>query len=234
VYSAIIENIMSNAKCNLLNMAVMRDTVVTVQGTQNKETRSAFCTNVAIPAADKQNWQVMRIVYDDTHGNTGNRGWNAHFYTKYGNTQTPILLKDIAEQDKVNLFGPDRWVVLPKHGQAVRGTYRTEADERAKDIKNYLWKDGAQQSDAKSMWNEPILVFRVDKVYDRGGNHSTNTWWNHQFKKFVLSKIHSDKSSEMFCQDWWKINSNTMYVENRLFMDGNPFQWENYSNDIFK
>ena len=234
LYKVLAEDILLNANLDVLDMAVIRDTVVTIQGSQKQEERSAICTNVAIPTADKLNWQVMRIVYDGAHDNTEERQWNAYFYTKYENTDVPIYLKDIAKQEMVNRYGPDRWVVLPWHNRRERHTWRTETDDLALNIYNYSWNDGVPVSGGKSMWYEPVLVFRIDKVYDRGGNYSTKSIWKHEFKKVIYSNIRKDDSWETVCQNWWKSNSHAIFVEDRMFMDGSVYKWNNYSTDMVK
>ena len=101
-------------------------------------------------------------------------------------------------------------------------------------IYNYSWNDGVPVSGGKSMWYEPVLVFRIDKVYDRGGNYSTKTFWKHEFKKYIFSKIRKDDHWETVCQTWWKNNSNAIFVEDRMFMDGSVYKWNNYSTDMVK
>ena len=90
-----------------------------------------------------------------------------------------ILLQDIANQTLVERYAPDRLAQMPMiHGMGVTDTkkpceMRTKADPRAKDVTNYFYNATAfaNYTNPLSMWNEPVLFFRVTKVLDRGENN---------------------------------------------------------------
>lgn len=94
-----------------------------------------------------------------------------------------ILLQDIASSDMVNRFADDRVarmaIEYPKSQETIiPRPIRTTADERAMDLSKYITTPVAYQyfneDTPKSMWNDPILVFRATRIYDRGHfNHAT-------------------------------------------------------------
>jgi hypothetical protein len=84
------------------------------------------------------------------------------------------------------------------------------------------------------MWNEPILVFRVTQVYDRGGNHATMTYRGTKFVKCIPSKIRESYTLEGFPKTWWQINSIGVFKDNRMTKDGEAYQWPDWNNDIIR
>ena len=94
----------------------------------------------------------------------------------YGNT--PIYLEDIADKDKVKAYAPDSYAIQPlslqdgmeKKTHATSREGRTETDEAGKKASSCVynmntWDKRAFVSD---MWLEPVLMFRVARIYDRG------------------------------------------------------------------
>ena len=234
LYSVFAQNIKENTGVDILKMAIQVDTLITIQGTEKTDLRPCYCTAVAYRKDNSNDWSLMRIITDGAYDKTGNRQWHNFFYTKYENTDVPILLKDIANQEKVDRYAPDRWAVLPLNKTEQRRDYRRAADERATNIRNYLWIDGQQATDATSMWNEPILVFRVTQVYDRGGNHATMTYRGTKFVKCIPSKIRESYTLEGFPKTWWQINSIGVFKDNRMTKDGEAYQWPDWNNDIIR
>ena len=84
-------------------------------------------------------------------------------------TTTPILLKDVCNQDIVDRLAEDRYVRLPLSGQTQRQPIRTQAED-AKDfrVSDYFWTNGAFATPRRFIWNDRVLFFRVLKIYDRG------------------------------------------------------------------
>jgi len=95
----------------------------------------------------------------------------------------PIMLQDVANQTLVNVKAPDKIATLPESkisggDDATPRQIRTKADERAQLVTNYLYNRAQWQAgeNPTSMWNEPVYVLRVAKVYDRGkADYSTKT-----------------------------------------------------------
>jgi len=95
-----------------------------------------------------------------------------------------ILLQDIADQTLVNRYATDTYAVQPLAPQTkpdsdlnTPRSKRTQADERARDVRNYYY-DQTQFNNLTypgSMWNEPVLVFRYTRVKDLGDNDYSKT-----------------------------------------------------------
>ena len=227
----IYNNIKDNTGVDLMKMALIRDTVVTESDTQQQSLRGAICTSVAFLNEDKSQWQLMRIIQNGAYDLRHDRQWYYFFNTKYENSEEPILLSDIANQEKVNRYAPDRWAVLPLHGTEQRLACRTQADGRATNYKNYFWDDGIPQTDATSMWNEPVLIFRVARVYDRGGNHATITGMGRKFSKIILSSLHKDDSDAAVGRLWWPLVSQGAYTMDLMRKNGKVYKWPDWNND---
>ena len=80
---------------------------------------------------------------------------------------------DLSIQDKVYKFAAnDKWVTLPLAGKTNRQQPRTSANSDRIRWQNYMWSKNDKNfysSDAKSMFNEPVLIMRLMKVNDQGG-----------------------------------------------------------------
>ena len=88
-------------------------------------------------------------------------------------TNTPILLQDIANQDKVNQYANESITKRPMswpEQTKIPSPIRTQADPRANDVTNYFYDAETFNAgnNPMSMWNEPVLFFRVAKVLDKG------------------------------------------------------------------
>lgn len=80
---------------------------------------------------------------------------------------------DLSIQEKVDKFAAnDKWVTLPLTGKTNRQQPRTRANSDMIRWQNYMWSKNDKNfysSDAKSMFNEPVLIMRLMKVNDQGG-----------------------------------------------------------------
>jgi len=93
--------------------------------------------------------------------------------------QEHILLQDIANDMLVERYATDRLAQMPmKYGMGLEDSTapcqkRTQTDPRARDVTNYFYNPTtfANYTNPLSMWNEPVLFFRVTKVMDRGDNN---------------------------------------------------------------
>ncbi|MBR4899262.1 MAG: hypothetical protein IKZ48_10805, partial [Prevotella sp.] len=94
-----------------------------------------------------------------------------------------ILLQHIAKTDFVKKYAKDVFALWPL-GYISGGdpnterNYRTQTDARAENVTNYYYDKNVFNSFTfpGGMWNEPILMFRVTAVYDRGkDDHATIT-----------------------------------------------------------
>ena len=108
-------------------------------------------------------------------------------YPEYAySTRAPIYLDDLTNQLYVNLYAEDTYARQPLvKNDKLSNTAdtsprkpRTTTDARANDVRNYFYNRAAWESRtfACDMWNAPILMFRITRVYDRGAdNHSATT-----------------------------------------------------------
>ena len=100
-------------------------------------------------------------------------------------SQDPIYLQDVADEQKVQKYGPDYFaagkltLLDPKYSSQLGGdrTFRKVADPTAETLELYFydytsWNAYQYRTD---MWNEPLLMFQADAVYDRGDEYSTVT-----------------------------------------------------------
>jgi hypothetical protein len=79
-----------------------------------------------------------------------------------------ICLQDVADQQLVNEYNQDKWVVLPLNNQVERGKPRTAADGNAKTPSNYFLNNGTFATNSTGMYNEPVLFMRIMRLRDKG------------------------------------------------------------------
>ena len=99
-------------------------------------------------------------------------------YAPEAYSNTPIYLEDIADQTKIRAYAPDSYAVQPlslqdgmvKKTHATSREGRTETDEAGKKAANCVYNKNTWDSRAfvSDMWLEPVLMFRVARIYDRG------------------------------------------------------------------
>ncbi len=94
--------------------------------------------------------------------------------SEFGNV--PIMLQDIAKEEMVARYAPDFYAIQPlENGDGPRRP-RDGAHGRAEIPSSYFYDSIRWKShEAVDMWNEPVLMFRTDAVYDRGTEYSTIT-----------------------------------------------------------
>ena len=95
----------------------------------------------------------------------------------------PIVLQDLTDKNMVQKYAEDVYARMslysnyPGFKPAVNKPL-DDVDEAAEDVRNYFynyddWNDRTQHT---FMWYDPVLVFRITAVYDRGEkNHATKT-----------------------------------------------------------
>ena len=110
----------------------------------------------------------------------------------------PIYLQDLVSQDFVTIraedpfvYGPIEDAVNKNWADALTRSPRTTPDPRAKDVTNYIydmatWNKGTQPL---SMWREPVLLYQIDMVYDRGDkDYASKTLNGHQLRPYFLNE----------------------------------------------
>lgn len=102
--------------------------------------------------------------------------WEHYYdYTQKKFTQSYIYLQDINDSKKVAAYADDPFARQPLtrlqggDNQTPRQP-RTTTDYLAANVTNYLWTNADLANQNLSMWNEPVLLFRVTRVYDHGDN----------------------------------------------------------------
>ncbi len=130
----------------------------------------------------------------------------ATLYDAFSNAT--MFLQDVADGEKVKKYGPDLYATMGFHpDQATHGRttdkrpYRTQPESLAQFPESYiykydLWDEYKYPAD---MWNEPVLMFRADAVYDRGDEYATITVNGHKLtlvKEFPLGYVLPDPADE--------------------------------------
>ena len=130
----------------------------------------------------------------------------ATLYDAFSNAT--MFLQDVADGEKVKKYGPDLYATMGFHpDQATHGRttdkrpYRTQPESLAQFPESYiykydLWDEYKYPAD---MWNEPVLMFRADAVYDRGDEYATITVNGHKLtlvKEFPLGFVLPDPADE--------------------------------------
>ena len=152
-----------------------------------------------------------------------------------------IYLQDIAVQRKVDWYAPDRLSRLPmKYGKGIENSkeqciLRTQADPLANDVTNYFYNAAAfaGYTNPLSMWNEPVLFFRVAKVKDRGvKDYSDKTIDGHTLtlvKKSNWIKQGDDSWEETIIQ----LGASTFLADvfNNLIIDGQERKLASWRDD---
>ena len=86
-----------------------------------------------------------------------------------------IYLQDIAMGSKVSSHAPDFYAMQPLESSANGRYIRQEVDTYARDdISEYFYHSSTWNLH-RDMWNEPVLMFRADAVYDRGDEEYATT-----------------------------------------------------------
>ena len=111
-------------------------------------------------------------------------------YDESAYSNIPIYLDDLASAKIIADKATDTYAKQPlssndakdNKGSTEPRSYRTAVDNEANDATKYLysmakWADRSFKTD---MWNEPILMFRYTRAYDRGeGEYATRTTDGH-------------------------------------------------------
>ena len=222
---------------DLSKMAVVCDSTV-VQNNGVTDRREIVMLTAAYMPEGGGGSQLMRYVNENATDKTGNRQWRYWLNTKYPGSQEPILLADIAKQDKVNRWATDEWAWKNYHADDQhRKPVRTQADQRATNINNYLWGLNDFNTDAMSMWNEPVLVFRATKVYDRGiGNRGFKSYHGQHIKHIIKGSLHSmlDTADPSMVYIYWTMEYGGINLGNLMTMDGQPFQLPDWYVDTYE
>ena len=107
-------------------------------------------------------------------------------YSEYAYSNIPIYLDDLTDQTLVNLYAEDTYArqglqmhdVMTGDGSTDPRQPRSATEPRAADVSNLVYNINTWRSRSfvADMWNEPILMFRMTRIYDRGASeHAIKT-----------------------------------------------------------
>ena len=182
----LINNTKAHAAIDLEKLYMVCDSNRVVKDKNNPT--SSVTYGIAFNDGTTNRQPVMRVVFDGTHSLSDGRSEyakDAYHLTRYYNhytvwdntkqweanwtvTNEKIYLDDVADQQKVDRYGTDKWVVLPHTSGGPRGTKRTVADLNGGQVSRYLWKNGGFVDEtARNIYNEPVLFVRVMWVKDK-------------------------------------------------------------------
>ena len=91
-----------------------------------------------------------------------------------------IVLQDIADAQMVTYCAPDFYAKQPLENTETERNIRTQTDDAASNNLGAYFYGPDEWKRHLDMWNEPVLMFRVDAVYDRGTDYSTTTLGGHR------------------------------------------------------
>ena len=136
----------------------------------------------------------------------------------------------------VKTYAPDKWAVLPLRKSTDRRNIRTEADTRALSVRNYLWMNGELATNATSMWNEPVAVFRATKIFDRGyTDHGRKTFQDKKIVKTIKATMRKKVGSDDAIRQWWPINYAVVVQQDGfIMMDDQPYIMPDFHHDMSK
>ena len=128
-----------------------------------------------------------------------------------------ICLQDVADQQLVNEYNQDKWVVLPLYGQLERGKPRTAADGNAKTPSNYFLNNGTFATNSTGMYNEPVIFMRIMRLRDKGKPNETSPE-GHKLK--VLCHQTDNAFASSIYSHIWAVNSiinkeQSVYVDDK-------------------
>ncbi len=150
------------------------------------------------------------------------------FYKSGDYSKTGIYLDHLFYKEYIELFAKDTYAIQPlsksdakdNQGPVNPRSIRTEVDSLANDVSNFLynaelWNNRKFRAD---MWNEPILMFRYARVYDRGnGDFATVTTDGLQLRAAKISR-------------WLSAFEESKSYQEQLEIDREA--WVDYSNSL--
>lgn len=195
------EGVMEQVAIHLRDMQV-----VDISDLFSQTIKSSHTASIAYAPVDNdysKGQPLFRLVYphSDMPDNTPYYFWchypsnpdaNTKVYTAFSSES--IYLQDMASSEKVLAHANDYY--------AAR--IRTEADQYAANVSNYFY---SHRNMGKDMWNAPVLMFRMDAVYDRGTEYATRTVNGHLLKPYELCPAFYifDSDSEIEAEDYNRV-----------------------------
>ena len=220
----------------------------------NPRSPSMLCSIAYDDGVSQTTQPLLRCIMD-----IQNKGNQPKFYcsTKYpaqpdevtqfvqNYSDTKIMLQDIADQEKVTRYAPDSYAkqaLFPMYYPATDGqprSIRTDTDDRAKDVRNYYYDKSIFNSYAYAgdMWNEPILVFRYTRVWDRGETDFKTTTVDGHTLTFLHDRLWPGGAYEELDYDEYddNLSGHTLVFDSLigLYLNGQPHHmltWQEIDN----
>ena len=195
------EGVMEQVAIHLRDMQV-----VDISDLFSQTRESSHTASIAYAPVDNdysKGQPLFRLVYPhfDMPDNTPYYFWchypsnpnaNTKVYTDFSSES--IYLQDMASIEKVIAHANDYYA----------NRIRTEADWNATNVSNYFY---SHRNMGKDMWNTPVLMFKMDAVYDRGTEYATRTVNGHLLKPYEPCPAFYiyDSDSESEVEDYNKV-----------------------------
>ena len=195
------EGVMEQVAIHLRDMQV-----VDISDLFSQTIKSSHTASIAYAPVDNdysKGQPLFRLIYphSDMPDNTPYYFWchypsnpdaNTRVYTAFSSES--IYLQDMAGSEKVLAHANDYYAAH----------IRTEADRYAANVSNYFY---SYRNMGKDMWNAPVLMFRMDAVYDRGAEYATRTVNGHLLKPYELCPAFYifDSDSEIEVEDYNRV-----------------------------
>ena len=193
--------------------------------------------------SDDNDQRVMRFVNDGYE----NADYYYYFWDHYPTepftayskggpksySTTPIRLQDITQQPMVQAHADDYYVKTLLLSNGNPGVVRTAADANAAKASNFVYNAAkfANGTQPLSMWNEPVMLFRVTKVFDKGDdNYSERTVDGHTLTaKSLIPRDNMGVDIRYITIDGVMGNMGQVYKNTRL--DGKQFTMPKWNED---
>ncbi len=237
-----VKHIYQNLQWNLLDMVQ-----ATVGWGESRNLTHAFSVAYADPdvSDSKMGQPLFRLLYPTSLDIARPPYFIWKHYPKSANVVTkqygrdafgdvPILLQDIADKDKVGRYADDFYATQPLEANPnTTRDIRIYTDSFAYLPQTYFYTS-ATWKEHFDMWNEPVLMFRMDAVYDRGSEYSTRTIKGRNLKPVaVLDEFLSqdiDKVKDGLTSAYLlKGMNNQDWLDNTFDVDGNDYYVPNWS-----
>ncbi len=166
---------------------------------------------------------------------------NANHYEPIFFDDDLILLQDVANPDIVAKRAPDSFSQF----EVPTGFYknmpqaskqRKEADQQALKASNYAYNMASwnQYQQLLDMWNAPVLLFRITRVFDNGDSAFDKiTEDGHKLTLFKEAAFYADANdpATLFVSTIYRFLNN---MRQKMFFDGQPYSISLWHQDVIR
>ena len=164
------------------------------------------------------------------------------FYEQYAYSTLPIYLQDIASKQMVEAFAEDTYARqglskgdnITNDADTSPRQPRTETDDRVNDVRNCFYYRTAWQyrTFIGDMWNAPILMFRMTRVYDCGeSDHSDTTVDGLRLTRIAKHEWYDKDISEDEVRETFGNTMNAIWAN--CYSDGRSSGWWFLNGEAF-